>query len=73
MTEKEIFFYNLEISGIEIGGGSIQIYNLSLLKERSQMLCFTDEESQKQFGFLTNTFEYGIPPLNELEIVAKGQ
>ncbi|WKN40647.1 aspartate--tRNA ligase [Tunicatimonas pelagia] len=54
--------YDLVINGVEIGGGSIRIYNRDLQKKMFQVLGFTDEEAQKQFGFLMDAFEYGAPP-----------
>ncbi len=54
--------YDLVINGVEIGGGSIRIHNKELQKRMFKALGFTDEEAQKQFGFLMNAFEYGAPP-----------
>jgi aspartyl-tRNA synthetase len=54
--------YDLVINGVEIGGGSVRIHNKNLQKKMFQVLGFTDEEAQKQFGFLMNAFEYGAPP-----------
>ena len=54
--------YDLVINGVEIGGGSIRIHNYDLQKKMFQVLGFTDELAQEQFGFLMNAFEYGAPP-----------
>ena len=54
--------YDLVINGVEIGGGSIRIHNKDLQKKMFQVLNFTDEEAQEQFGFLMNAFEFGAPP-----------
>ena len=54
--------YDLVINGVEIGGGSIRIHNKDLQKKMFNLLGFTDEEAQAQFGFLMNAFEYGAPP-----------
>lgn len=54
--------YDLVINGVEIGGGSIRIHNKDLQKKMFQVLGFTDELAQEQFGFLMNAFEYGAPP-----------
>ncbi len=54
--------YDLVINGVEIGGGSIRIHNKDLQKKMFQVLGFTDDDAQKQFGFLMNAFEYGAPP-----------
>lgn len=54
--------YDLVINGVEIGGGSIRIHNKELQQKMFKVLGFTDEQSQEQFGFLMNAFEYGAPP-----------
>jgi aspartyl-tRNA synthetase len=54
--------YDLVINGTEIGGGSIRIHNRDLQHKMFQVLGFTEEEAQNQFGFLMNAFEYGAPP-----------
>ena len=54
--------YDLVINGVEIGGGSIRIFNKDLQKKMFTMLGFSDEEAQAQFGFLMNAFEFGAPP-----------
>ena len=54
--------YDLVINGVEIGGGSIRIFNKVLQKRMFSVLGFTDEQAQEQFGFLMNAFEYGAPP-----------
>jgi aspartyl-tRNA synthetase len=50
------------INGVEIGGGSIRIFDKKLQSEMFDLLGFTKEEAQYQFGFLMNAFEYGAPP-----------
>jgi aspartyl-tRNA synthetase len=54
--------YDLVINGIEIGGGSIRIFNDELQQTMFKCLGFTKEEAEKQFGFLMNAFKYGAPP-----------
>lgn len=54
--------YDLVINGVEIGGGSIRIFSKQLQKQMLGVLGFSEEEAQKQFGFLMNAFEYGAPP-----------
>jgi aspartyl-tRNA synthetase len=54
--------YDMVINGVEIGGGSIRIHDKKLQKRMFELLGFTDEEAQNQFGFLMNAFEYGAPP-----------
>ena len=54
--------YDLVINGVEIGGGSIRIFDKDLQKKMFKVLGFTDEDAQAQFGFLMNAFEYGAPP-----------
>jgi aspartyl-tRNA synthetase len=54
--------YDLVINGVEIGGGSIRIHDRALQEKMFQVLGFTKEEAEKQFGFLMGAFEYGAPP-----------
>lgn len=54
--------YDMVINGVEVGGGSIRIFNKDLQKKMFSILGFTDEDAQAQFGFLMNAFEYGAPP-----------
>ena len=54
--------YDLVINGTEVGGGSIRIHDRQLQNRMFKVLGFTDEEAQKQFGFLMNAFQYGAPP-----------
>jgi aspartyl-tRNA synthetase len=54
--------YDMVINGVEIGGGSIRIFDRNLQNKMFKALGFTEEEAQKQFGFLLEAFEYGAPP-----------
>lgn len=54
--------YDMVINGVEIGGGSIRIHDRALQSRMFDLLGFTKEEAQEQFGFLMNAFEYGAPP-----------
>lgn len=54
--------YDLVINGVEIGGGSIRIHDRELQAQMFDLLGFSKEEAQKQFGFLMNAFEFGAPP-----------
>lgn len=54
--------YDLVINGVEVGGGSIRIFNKDLQKRMFSLLGFSEEEAQNQFGFLMNAFEFGAPP-----------
>ncbi len=54
--------YDMIINGVEIGGGSIRIFDSELQKKMFTLLGFTDEQAQTQFGFLMNAFKYGAPP-----------
>lgn len=54
--------YDLVINGSEIGGGSIRIYDRTLQEKNFQLLGFTKEDAEEQFGFLMGAFEYGAPP-----------
>ncbi len=54
--------YDLVVNGTEIGGGSIRIHDRKMQNDMFKALGFSDEEAQKQFGFLLGAFEYGAPP-----------
>ncbi|MFA9214695.1 MAG: aspartate--tRNA ligase, partial [Candidatus Methylacidiphilales bacterium] len=54
--------YDMVINGVEVGGGSIRIFDKTLQGKMFEVLGFTKEEAQAQFGFLMNAFEYGAPP-----------
>ena len=54
--------YDFVINGAEVGGGSIRIHSETLQKKMFQTLGFTDEEAERQFGFLMHAFRYGAPP-----------
>ncbi len=54
--------YDLVINGVEIGGGSVRIFDSELQAKMFGKLGFTTEQAQAQFGFLINAFKYGAPP-----------
>lgn len=54
--------YDMVINGVEIGGGSIRIHDRATQSRMFDLLGFTKEEAQAQFGFLMSAFEYGAPP-----------
>lgn len=54
--------YDMVINGVEVGGGSIRIHNADLQAKMFEILGFTPEKAQEQFGFLMNAFKYGAPP-----------
>jgi aspartyl-tRNA synthetase len=54
--------YDLVLNGNEIGGGSIRIHDQALQAQLFDLLGFTKEEAEAQFGFLINAFKYGAPP-----------
>ncbi|MFT5149398.1 MAG: aspartyl-tRNA synthetase, partial [Flavobacteriales bacterium] len=54
--------YDLAINGVEVGGGSIRIHDRDLQSRMFDLLGFSKEEAQAQFGFLLSAFEYGAPP-----------
>ncbi|NMA02424.1 MAG: aspartate--tRNA ligase [Clostridia bacterium] len=54
--------YDLVLNGIEIGGGSIRIFQRDLQEKMFKLLGLTSEEANEKFGFLLNAFEYGTPP-----------
>lgn len=54
--------YDLVINGVEIGGGSVRIFDKALQAKMFGLLGFTPEQAEYQFGFLMNAFKYGAPP-----------
>jgi aspartyl-tRNA synthetase len=54
--------YDLIINGVEVGGGSIRIFQKDLQSKMFEVLGFSAEEAKAQFGFLLDAFEYGAPP-----------
>ena len=54
--------YDMVINGVELGGGSLRIYNPELQDKMFELLGFTEEKAQEQFGFLMEAFKYGAPP-----------
>ncbi len=54
--------YDFVVNGVEVGGGSIRIFDSALQSRLFETLGFTHEEAEKQFGFLMNAFKYGAPP-----------
>jgi aspartyl-tRNA synthetase len=54
--------YDLVINGVEIGGGSVRIFDSGLQSKMFDKLGFTPEQAEAQFGFLMNAFKYGAPP-----------
>ena len=54
--------YDFVLNGVEIGGGSIRIHDRDVQSRMFDLLGFSQEEAQAQFGFLLNAFEYGAPP-----------
>ncbi|MBQ5925132.1 MAG: aspartate--tRNA ligase [Paludibacteraceae bacterium] len=54
--------YDMVINGVEVGGGSIRIYDSELQHKMFELLGFTPEKAEEQFGFLMNAFKFGAPP-----------
>ncbi|PQA60752.1 aspartate--tRNA ligase [Siphonobacter curvatus] len=54
--------YDMVINGVEVGGGSVRIFQKDIQSRMFDLLGFTPEEAQHQFGFLLNAFEFGAPP-----------
>lgn len=54
--------YDLAMNGVELGGGSIRIHDREIQSRMFDLLGFTKEEAEAQFGFLMSAFEYGAPP-----------
>lgn len=54
--------YDMVINGVEVGGGSIRIHDSKVQADMFELLGFTPEKAEEQFGFLMNAFKYGAPP-----------
>lgn len=54
--------YDMVVNGVEVGGGSIRIHDSALQEKMFEILGFTPQRAQEQFGFLMNAFKYGAPP-----------
>ena len=54
--------YDIVLNGNEIGGGSVRIFNPEIQSKMFEVLGFTPEHAQEQFGFLLTAFKYGVPP-----------
>ncbi len=54
--------YDIVLNGTELGGGSIRIHQQDLQKRMFKLLGFSDEQAERQFGFLLSAFRYGVPP-----------
>ena len=54
--------YDIVLNGNEIGGGSVRIFNPEVQSKMFEVLGFTPEQAQEQFGFLLTAFKYGVPP-----------
>ena len=56
------YAYDMVVNGVELGGGSLRIFQPELQDKMFALLGFTEEKAQEQFGFLMNAFKYGAPP-----------
>ena len=54
--------YDIVLNGVEIGGGSVRIHQADIQSKMFEVLGFTPERAQEQFGFLLKAFKYGVPP-----------
>ncbi|MDD6851082.1 MAG: aspartate--tRNA ligase [Bacteroidales bacterium] len=54
--------YDMVVNGVELGGGSIRIHDSELQNTMFELLGFTKEQAENQFGFLMNAFKFGAPP-----------
>lgn len=54
--------YDIVLNGTEIGGGSVRIHQSDIQSKMFEVLGFTPEKAQEQFGFLLEAFKYGVPP-----------
>ena len=54
--------YDIVLNGVELGGGSVRIFQSDVQEKMFEVLGFTKEEAYERFGFLLNAFKYGVPP-----------
>ncbi|MBQ4152256.1 MAG: aspartate--tRNA ligase, partial [Schwartzia sp.] len=54
--------YDMVLNGVEIGGGSLRIYNAELQEKVFESLGLTPEQAHQKFGFMMDAFQYGTPP-----------
>ena len=54
--------YDIVLNGTELGGGSVRIHQNDIQTKMFEVIGFTKEEAEEQFGFLLNAFKYGVPP-----------
>lgn len=54
--------YDIVLNGVELGGGSVRIFQADIQERMFRALGFTDEKAHEQFGFLLDAFKYGVPP-----------
>ncbi len=54
--------YDLILNGVEVGGGSLRIYQREIQQQVFEAIGLSPEEAQSKFGFLLEAFEYGTPP-----------
>lgn len=54
--------YDIVLNGTELGGGSVRIHQADIQEKMLEVLGFTAEQAQEQFGFLLKAFQYGVPP-----------
>ena len=54
--------YDIVLNGVELGGGSVRIFQPEVQEKMFEVLGFTREEAYDRFGFLINAFKYGVPP-----------
>ena len=54
--------YDIVLNGTEIGGGSVRIHQADIREKTLEVLGFTPERANEQFGFLLEAFKYGAPP-----------
>lgn len=54
--------YDIVLNGVELGGGSVRIFQSQVQERMFEALGFTKEKAYSQFGFLLEAFKYGVPP-----------
>ena len=54
--------YDIVLNGVELGGGSVRIFQNDIQEKMFEVLGFEKEDAYNRFGFLLNAFKYGVPP-----------
>ena len=61
MQERGAKAYDIVLNGVELGGGSVRIFQSDVQEKMFEVLGFSKEDAYERFGFLLNAFKYGVP------------